>query len=462
MGEDVQRRSGVGIGDDDHPCPRQPRGQQHFAARGIAEHHALSGCGGLANALRIVVERDEGYALAVKQTREVLAAAPVTADQHMLFSSHRLHRDVVQLHGAVHPLAGTPAPHDNLAAFDHERCDQHRQHHRRQHRLQHVLLQQAAARGMGQQHETELATSSQRKSGAQRHPAGRTKQPAQPENQHGFHQHQRHQQHGDPGVLDNHAHVEQHADGHEKQAEQHVAERLDVLLDLVTVLGLGNQHAGDKCSKRQRQPRQFGQISDAQGHQQHVENEQLRRFLTGNHMKPGAHHTLADHKQHRQHDYGFRHRQPEGAREVLGRCTQRRNQDQQRHHGKVLEQQDADDLPAMRRIQFKALGEQLGEDGGRGHGQRAAKDNSPLPGDTHRQRNAQHQQQRHQHLGRPEPEHDAAHGHKPRQAELQTNAEHQEHHADFREVRHLVSGRDPAEGIGADRHPDDQVTKQGR
>ena len=37
--------------------------------------------------------------------------------------------------------------------------------------------------------------------------------------------------------------VEQHADGDEEQAQQHVAERLDVVLDLVAVLGLRDEHA---------------------------------------------------------------------------------------------------------------------------------------------------------------------------------------------------------------------------
>ena len=49
-------------------------------------------------------------------------------------------------------------------------------------------------------------------------------------------------------VAREHAVVEQHADGDEEEPEQHVAERLDVVLDLVAVLGLGDQHAGQEGS----------------------------------------------------------------------------------------------------------------------------------------------------------------------------------------------------------------------
>ena len=55
------------------------------------------------------------------------------------------------------------------------------------------------------------------------------------------------------------AQVEQHADRDEEQPEQHVAERLDVLLDLVAVLGLGDQHAGEEGAQRQRQAGELGE-----------------------------------------------------------------------------------------------------------------------------------------------------------------------------------------------------------
>ena len=57
--------------------------------------------------------------------------------------------------------------------------------------------------------------------------------------------------------------VERHADGDEEEAEQHVAERLDVLLDLVAVLGLGDQHAGEEGAQRERQPGDLGERREA-------------------------------------------------------------------------------------------------------------------------------------------------------------------------------------------------------
>jgi hypothetical protein len=55
-------------------------------------------------------------------------------------------------------------------------------------------------------------------------------------------------------MLPDRPQVEIHADGDEEQPEQHVAERLDVLLDLIAILGLGDEHPGEKRTERERKP----------------------------------------------------------------------------------------------------------------------------------------------------------------------------------------------------------------
>ena len=64
-------------------------------------------------------------------------------------------------------------------------------------------------------------------------------------------------------LRDDDREVERHADGDEEQPEQHVAERLDVLLDLVAVLGLRDQHAGEERAERERQPGELGERARA-------------------------------------------------------------------------------------------------------------------------------------------------------------------------------------------------------
>ena len=85
-----------------------------------------------------------------------------------------------------------------------------------------------------------------------------------------------------------------HADGDEEQAEQHVAKRLDVLLDLVAVFGLGDQHAGEKRAERERQSGELGQRREPERDQQQVQHEQLARALPRNQMEPRAHRPLSE------------------------------------------------------------------------------------------------------------------------------------------------------------------------
>ena len=84
---------------------------------------------------------------------------------------------------------------------------------------------------------------------------------------------QRHDEHhrDQPGLRRHDGEVELHADGDEEEAEQHLAERLDVLLDLVAVLRLGDQHAGDERAERERQTGDLGQVGRGERDEEHVD-----------------------------------------------------------------------------------------------------------------------------------------------------------------------------------------------
>ena len=117
-------------------------------------------------------------------------------------------------------------------------------------RLEFVRLQQ--------QREAELAALGQHQAGAQRHAQFHFEQPPEQRDERGL----EHEQPGDRGenpepLRRQHAGIELHADGDEKQPEQDVAERQDVGLDLMAVFGFAEHHAGQERAERERQSRRL-------------------------------------------------------------------------------------------------------------------------------------------------------------------------------------------------------------
>ena len=92
----------------------------------------------------------------------------------------------------------------------------------------------------------------------ERRPRFHAKQLGQSEDQCGFQHHQcrchadHEQRIGQHGVN-----IDHHANGHEEQAEQHGAERLDVRFDLVPIGRIGQHDARNKRAERRRQVEHF-------------------------------------------------------------------------------------------------------------------------------------------------------------------------------------------------------------
>ena len=256
--------------------------------------------------------------------------------------------------------------------------------------------------------------------------------------------------------------VEHHADGDEEQAEQDVAERLDVLLDLVAILGLRDQHAREECAQRERQARELGQRRHAQRDQQHVQHEQLGRALARDHMEPPAHRLLAEEQDQRQGDARLQQRATHRGDAAASGARERGNEDQERDDGQVLEQQDAHRVAPVRGAQLRALCQHLRHDGGRAHRQRAANDDAGPPAIA-QQLNAQPSSGgRDGNLREAQPEYGAAHRAQLGQAELEADREHQEHDAELGELPgRLVVGHD-GERMRPERDADDQVAEDRR
>ena len=69
--------------------------------------------------------------------------------------------------------------------------------------------------------------------------------------------------------------VERHADGDEEQAEQQPLERLDVRLQFMPVLAVGEQHAGEEGAQGRRQPETLHQQRGAHHGEQGKRREHL-------------------------------------------------------------------------------------------------------------------------------------------------------------------------------------------
>ncbi len=136
--------------------------------------------------------------------------------------------------------------------------------------------------------------------------------------------------------------------------------------------------------------------------------------------------------------------------------------DQQRHDGEVLEEQDADDVASVSRIELNALGENAKDDRGRRHGERAPDREAGLPRRARKRRCGEHRGERERDLGQSEAEDRAAQLKKLRQAELEPDREHQEHDAEFREMPSLLGVGNPRERERSDGDPDQQIAEQRR
>ena len=379
--QDLERGRRVRERDHQGAGARQARGDQGLAPRAVAIYHRLARGGGLAHPLRIQVQRDVAYALLLEKARQVLPGAAIAAQHHVLCGRHAGDGYLVQREGAQHPFRGDEAQHQFVAVMNQDRRAQHRQEHRRQDGLQQGCVHQAGSARLRQQHEAEFARLGQGQRRAQGIARSGPEQARQESDQRELEQHrQREQQQYQAEFIDHHGHVQLHADGDEKQSQQQIAERLDVLFHLVPVFGFRDQHTGQKSAQRKRQAGKLGGPGEAEGDQQHVQHEQFVRAPPRHDMEPAAHQLLPGEQDQRQHHRGLCQRQRQHRREVLRRLRQRRDQDQQRHHRQILEQQNADDLAPVRGFELHALGQEFDHDGGRGHGERPAQRKTELPG----------------------------------------------------------------------------------
>ena len=146
--------------------------------------------------------------------------------------------------------------------------------------------------------------------------------------------------------------IEQHADSDKEQPQQHIAEWLDVVFDLIAIFGFGDQHSRKKRSQRQREPCEFRHPRQAERHQQHGEHKKFGGFLARNHAEQRARHTLANGENKEQDQCRLGKCSAHFDHQRSPRERQCRHQYQQRHHCQILKQQDAHNLFAVGRMKL--------------------------------------------------------------------------------------------------------------
>ncbi len=378
--DQLERRLDVGEGHHQHAGARDARRQQVLAPRAVAPGDRLAGGGGLAHALGIEVERHEADLFGFQEARQMLAGLAVAAQQGVLLGRHGAGGDLRQLHRAHQPFRSDEAQHNAIRKVHDQRREDHRQYHSRQHRLDQHGIDEGRIRGAHHQHETELAGRAQPQAGPQRGARAAAQEARQCRRDQQLDGQQQEHKHRQPrGIVPERHRIEQHAGRDKEQPQQHVAEGLDVLLDLVTVFGFRDQHAGDEGAQRRGQAGNLRQRGEAERHQQHVEHEQLARLAARHQAEPGMHQALADEEHQRQQHRGLQQRPTDLAGQRLDRLRQGGNQDEQGHDGEILEQQDAHHLAAVRGVEFAPVGQQLRQDRGGRHRERTAERHAGLP-----------------------------------------------------------------------------------
>ena len=216
--------------------------------------------------------------------------------------------------------------------------------------------------------------------------------------------------------------VDMHADGEEEDSQQQAAEGINHRLDRAAVFGLGEEKAGNEGAQRHRQSGGGGDHARADGDQQRGGHEEFRIVRAGGEAKQRLQHEPADDGDHADGDGRLdqrdHHTLHDGTLAIAAQCT---DQEQQRHHGKILGEQDGEAAAAGGRHHAALTAQQFHHDGRRGKCQAGANDQGRGRRLAEPERSETDHQCGQDDLRHAQPEHQPAHG---------DHAAHRQFHAD--------------------------------
>ena len=224
----------------------------------------------------------------------------------------------------------------------------------------------------------------------------------------------------------------------------------------MTVLAVGEHHAGEEGAQGHGKPDPFHQRRGAQDHEQREGDENLPQLGPRDIAQHRAHQEASGEDQQRDHADRLPGIQP--AELILGSGKKTQNQ-KERDYGKVLEQQHREGGLAAGGRQQVFLGEGGEADRGGGHGEAHAGDDPDEEGLFEKQRDPGHGGNRRRDLHAAEAENRAAQRPDPLRVELEPDQEKQQHDAELGDLQHRLRIRYQPQAPGPDRHAGDEVAE---
>ena len=248
-----------------------------------------------------------------------------------------------------------------------------------------------------------------------------------------------------PGDLPD---VDAHADREEEDAQQEGLEGLDDGLDDLAVLGLRQQEPGDECAERHRDAGDRRKHPRADDDEQRDRQQQFGGVGRGHEPIERAQHRPSEHDDQRQRRGGLPQRRDQARGDGnVSLHGEDGDQQQDRHDGEILRQQDRERGAPARRCEPALAGQELDADGRGGEGEARTEDGGGSRLLAH-QRDGEGQDERGDaDLRHAEPEHLPPHRHQAGEGEFQADQEQQEHHAELGDARHVggIDDRQPVE-----------------
>lgn len=283
--------------------------------------------------------------------------------------------------GAARELAGRERLVALAEPVNGQQRDEHRQQHRRRGHLMHVVRDQLVRDAHAQQHETgcspacasctavRRATSRLLPTSAEM-PAITVRFRADQQTQH--------EQHA--AKIGGHSQIELHADGHEKQPEQHLAEQADVRFHWWRYTVSAISTPATKAPSASDKPASAVIPEQPDHHQENVQHEQLAGFEAHDQAQPAAHVELSDHQQQASTSAACSIALASDTKSASEGAASA-GMMSSKEHRQILKEQHAHRLTTGQRIELEALGKQARDDGGRRHVATAAPVATPTCGD---------------------------------------------------------------------------------
>ena len=260
--------------------------------------------------------------------------------------------------------------------------------------------------------------------------------------------------------------IDAHSDAHEEQGEQQSAKRLDIGFQLVPIIRLREQDAGEKSPQPHRHAHLLHDQRRAQDDQQRGGRHHLARSTVGQQTKkwiqqiaPGEHdeRNCARDEGHCPCAMGVI-----GVSVVVS-LREQGQQREQRNHGHVLEQENGKGALPVGLLQLSAILQDLQRDRGGGNCQRQPRDDRPAPAEQAEVMGERCDCQRGQRqLGGAEAEDGTTHREQLTELELEADQEQQHHHAQFGDRDDALGSCECREPRRADDHASDEISDECR